>query len=210
MQCFFAMPTSSRFLYQGDESYVHIKTQQPLTHDYTRRPFHSDTPPSMDEDSYLPILDLQQQSLVEQVMQQWGHGATANVTQESTPPSSPPATNCKKTERSSSSHCICPMTFIKLFSVALDPQPHHTQPVTTYNSVPDYPRTVKCKGIMPHRNFLQCVMCNNIIVLNFSSHFLAQATHQYHFQPVASKLVPDHPSATKCKNAIIDWKTYYG
>ena len=107
----FAMPTSSRFLYQGDESFVHIKTQQPLSHDYTRRPFHSNTPPSMDEDSDLPILDLQQQSLVEQVMQQWGHGATANVTQESTPPSSPPATNCKETEWSSSSHCICSMTF---------------------------------------------------------------------------------------------------
>ena len=123
-----AMPTSSRFLYQGDESFVHIKTQQPLTHDYARRPFHSDTPPSMDEYSDLPILDLQQLSLVEQVMKQWGHGAAANLTQESTPPSSPPATNCKETEWSSSSQCICTITSssIVLFSSGSSATPHST------------------------------------------------------------------------------------
>ena len=42
--------------------------------------------------------------------------------------------------------------FIKLFSVVLEPQQHPAQPVTVYNSVPDYPRTVKCKWIMHHRN----------------------------------------------------------
>ena len=106
-----AMLICSRFLYQGDESFVHTKSHQLLTHDYTRRPFHSGTPPSMDEDSDLPILDLQQQSLVEQVMEQWGHGAAANMTLENIPPSSPPTTNCKETL---SPQCICPITFLTM------------------------------------------------------------------------------------------------
>ena len=139
-----AMLICSRFLYQGDESFVHTKSHQSLTHDYTRRPFHSGTPPSMDEDSDLPILDLQQQSLVEQVMEQWGHGAAANMTLESIPPSSPLTTTCKETL---SPQCICPITFLTMILfIAPELQQHPTEPVT-FSSFPDYPRTVKCKRI---------------------------------------------------------------
>ena len=116
--------------------------------------------------------------------------------------------------RKQNGHCYLTASalwhFIKLFSVVLEPQQHPAQPVTVYNSVPDYPRTVKCKwkkGMC--LNFLQCVMCANTMVVNFPSHFLAQATDQYHFQPVSSKLVPEYPPTTKCKNATIAWKTCY-